>query len=258
MSDLFSLAGKSALITGGSQGIGAAIATEFLRAGARVLICARHLGPIRDTIASLGELGEIQGIPADLASGPGIASLADQVRTRTGGVLNVLVNNAGTTRDGDLADYPESEWDATFDLNVKAAQYLTTALLPLLRAAATAEDPARVINISSMDAITPMTGNPAYGASKAAVQHLTRIHARAFAGDNITVNALAPGVFRSQLTESVLDNPEQLKALVGVIPLHRIGRPEQIGGTAVYLASSAGAFTTGTVLAVDGGITGCG
>jgi NAD(P)-dependent dehydrogenase (short-subunit alcohol dehydrogenase family) len=222
------------------------------------VICARHLGPIRKTVMELGDLGRIEGIPADLASIPGIELLVDQVLARTGGVLHILVNNAGTTREGDLADYPESEWDATFTLNVKAAHYLTTALLPLLRVAATQDDPARVINIGSMDAITPMTGNPAYGASKAAVQHLTRIHARALADDNITVNALAPGVFRSQLTETVLDNPEQFRTLVQTIPLHRIGRPEQIGGTAVYLASRAGAFTTGTVLAVDGGITGCG
>jgi NAD(P)-dependent dehydrogenase (short-subunit alcohol dehydrogenase family) len=254
---MFGLAGRTALVTGGSSGIGTAVAAELLRAGARVLVCARDADALDRAVTELSGLGDAEGIPADLATLPGIDALVERVTARTGGVLHVLVNNAGTTRDGDGEAFPEPEWDATFDLNVKAVHYLTTALLPLLRAAARPGDPARVVHIGSMDGIAPMTGNPAYGSSKAAVHHLARIHARALAAEEITVNAVAPGVFPSRLTASVLADADQRRQLEAVIPLGRVGRPEEIGGTVVYLASRAGAFTTGTVLAVDGGITGC-
>ena len=258
MSDLFTLAGRTALVTGGSSGIGAAVAAELVAAGARVLICGRDGHALGRTVDDLSGVGEVDGIPADLATRSGIDALVEQVTSRTGGTLHLLVNNAGTTRDGDWEAYPEPEWDATFDLNVKAVHYLTAALVPLLRAAARPGDPARVVHVGSMDGIAPMTGNPAYGASKAAVHHLTRIHARALARDEITVNAVAPGVFPSRLTASALDDPGGRRQLERAIPLGRIGRPAEIGGTVVYLASRAGGFTTGTVLAVDGGITGCG
>jgi NAD(P)-dependent dehydrogenase (short-subunit alcohol dehydrogenase family) len=257
MSDLFSLAGRTALVTGGSSGIGTAVTSELLAAGARVLICGRDAQALTRSVGELSPLGEVDGIPADLATRPGIDALVEQVTNRTG-ALHLLVNNAGTTRDGDWQGYPEAEWDATFDLNVKAVHYLTTALVPLLRAAARPGDPARVVHVGSMDGVAPMTGNPAYGASKAAVHHLARIHARALAGDEITVNAVAPGVFPSRLTADALDDPSERRQLEHVIPLGRIGRPAEIGGTVVYLASRAGAFTTGAVLAVDGGLTSCG
>lgn len=258
MADLFSLSGRAALVTGGSSGIGAAVAAELLTAGARVLICGRDERALARTVEDLSTLGEVDGIPADLATRAGIDALVEQVTGRTGGTLHLLVNSAGTTRDADWQAYPESDWDATFDLNVKAVHYLTTALVPLLRAAARPGDPAGVVHIGSMDGIAPMTGNPAYGATKAGVHHLARIHARALAGDEITVNAVAPGVFPSRLTAGALEDPGERRQIEGVIPLGRIGRPAEIGGTVVYLASRAGAFTTGTVLAVDGGLTGCG
>jgi NAD(P)-dependent dehydrogenase (short-subunit alcohol dehydrogenase family) len=255
--DLFRLDGRTALVTGGSSGIGAAVAAELLRAGARVLVCARNPDDRDATAARLADLGPVEAIPADLATTAGVAALTDAVRARVD-ALHLLVNCAGTTRGGGLDGVSEAEWDATFDLNVKAAHYLTTALRPLLVAGATAERPSGVVHIGSMDGLSPQTGNPAYAASKAALHHLTRVHARAMAAAGITVNALAPGVFPSRLTASVLDDGGQRAQLEAVIPLGRIGRPAEIGGTVVYLASRAGAFTTGTVLAVDGGITGCG
>lgn len=252
MSDLFSLEGRTALVTGGSSGIGAAVVAELRTAGARVLVCGRDEEALRRSGSDPADV-----IAADLGSSAGVDGLVKAVAGRTD-ALHLLVNNAGTTLDGDPLAYPEADWDATFDLNLKAVHHLTTALVPLLRAAARPGDPARVVHVGSMDGIAPQTGNPAYGASKAAVHHLARIHARALAEHGITVNAVAPGVFRSRLTEAVLDDPGALRGLEGAIPLGRIGRPEEIGGTVVYLASRAGAFTTGTVLAVDGGITGCG
>lgn len=222
-----------------------------------MLLCARTADELDDTVARLAAHGRVEGLQGDLSTLAGVDALADQVRARSQGALHVLVNNAGTTRDGSVEEFPESEWDATFDLNLKAVQYLTAALLPLLRAGGRPEDPARVVHIGSMDGLAPLTGNAAYAASKAAVHHLARVHARAFAGDHITVNAVAPGVFPSRLTAGVVDDPAQREQLEAAIPLGRIGRAEEIGGTVVYLASRAGAFTTGTVLAVDGGVTGC-
>jgi NAD(P)-dependent dehydrogenase (short-subunit alcohol dehydrogenase family) len=239
---LFSLTGKVALVTGGTSGIGAAIATALRDAGARVLVCARAPG---------GPPG-CAWLGADLSTRAGVTALAAEVTAREP-ALHVLVHNAGTTLDGPWDDYPEADWDATFALNVKAPHYLTTALLAPLRAAATPDDPARVVHVGSMDGLDPQTGNPAYGASKAALHHLARSHARELAAAHITVNAIAPGVFPSRLTASALRDHRPM--LERVIPLGRIGRPEEVGGTVVYLASRAGAFTTGTVLAVDGGVT---
>jgi NAD(P)-dependent dehydrogenase (short-subunit alcohol dehydrogenase family) len=258
MSDLFSLARKTALVTGGSRGIGAAIATAFLDAGARVIVCARKAGELEEAVARLSSRGSIEGIVADLGDRGGIDALVSSVGERTG-KLDVLVNNAGATWGAPLDDFPEAGWDKVMSLNVKALYYLTSACLPLLRAAATPEDPARVINIGSIDGmIAPVTENYAYSASKAAVHQLTRHLARRLAPEQILVNAIAPGLFESRMSAFILENPEIAEIATATIPLKRIGRPEEIGGTAVYLASRAGGYTTGAVLVVDGGRAGAG
>jgi NAD(P)-dependent dehydrogenase (short-subunit alcohol dehydrogenase family) len=236
VNDLFSLAGRTALVTGGSRGIGLAIATELLAVGARVLIC--------------------EGIVADLATVAGADALVAAVAERTDR-LDILVNNAGATWGAPLEDFPEAGWDKVMALNVKAVHYLTAAALPLLRAAATPELPARVINIGSIDGLAvPQSETYAYSASKAAVHQLTRQHAARLAHEHILVNAIAPGMFPSKMSAPILDHfSDQAMAL---IPLRRVGRPEEIGGTVVYLASRAGSYTTGSVLVVDGGTAGAG
>jgi NAD(P)-dependent dehydrogenase (short-subunit alcohol dehydrogenase family) len=258
MSDLFSLAGKTALITGGSRGIGAAIASAFLDAGARVIVCARKQEELGDTVTRLSPNGPIEGTVADLKDRGGIDALVSSVAERTT-KLDVLVNNAGATWGAPVDDFPEAGWDKVMSLNVKAVHYLTSACLPLLRQAATPEDPARVINIGSIDGlIAPVTENYVYSASKAAVHQLTRHLARRLAPEQILVNAIAPGLFESRMSAFILKNPEIAEVATATIPLKRIGRPEEIGGTAVYLASRAGVYTTGAVLVVDGGRAGAG
>jgi NAD(P)-dependent dehydrogenase (short-subunit alcohol dehydrogenase family) len=254
VSGLFSLEGRTVLVTGGSRGIGAAIATEFLAAGARVIVCARKEGELSETAERLG----CEAIVADLSSVEGARALAGEVGARCER-LDVLVNNAGATWGAPLEEFPEDGWDKVMDLNVKAMHYLTVACLPLLRAAARPDDPARVINIGSIDGIiAPMTENYVYAASKAAVHQLTRHLAKRLAPEHILVNAIAPGLFDSRMSAFITSNPDVLDVATATIPLKRIGRPEEIGGSAVYLASRAGGYTTGAVLVVDGGRAGAG
>jgi NAD(P)-dependent dehydrogenase (short-subunit alcohol dehydrogenase family) len=258
MTDLFSLTGKTALITGGSRGIGKAIATAFLDAGARVIVCARKADELEEAVSRLSAHGPVEAIVADLSDRSGVDALAATVGERTD-ALDVLVNNAGATWGAPVDDYPETGWDKVMTLNVKALHYLTSACLPLLRAAATPESPARVINIGSIDGlIAPMTENYAYSASKAAVHQLTRHLARRLAPEHILVNAIAPGLFESRMSAFIIENPQISGLAIETIPLKRIGHPDEIGGTAVYLASRAGGYTTGTVVVVDGGRQGAG
>ncbi|HET6152787.1 MAG TPA: SDR family oxidoreductase, partial [Marmoricola sp.] len=247
---------RTALVTGGTRGIGSAIATELLTAGARVIVCARKADEVAAAVAVLAELGDCEGIVADLSTLAGATALIDAVSERTDR-LDILVNNAGATWGAGMEDFPESGWDKVMALNVKAVHYLTAAALPLLRAAATAEDPARVINIGSIDGLAvPQSETYAYSASKAAVHQLTRQHAARLAREHILVNAIAPGMFPSKMSAPILDGFGDLA--MSMIPLRRVGRPEEIGGTVVYLASRAGGYTTGAVLVVDGGTAGAG
>ena len=258
MTDLFSLEGRTALVTGGTRGIGFAIATQFLEAGARVIVCARKADELDQAVSQLSAHGSCEGIQADLSSIDGVNALAAAVKERTD-TLDVLVNNAGATWGAPLDEFPESGWDKVMSLNVKGLYYLTTACLPLLRAAASAEAPARIINIGSVDGInTPVTENYVYSASKAAVHQLTKHLARRLAPEHILVNAIAPGLFESKMTAFMTNDPEIAEMAYAQIPLKRIGAPEEIGGTAVYLASRAGGYTTGAIVVVDGGRTGAG
>ncbi|HYL97480.1 MAG TPA: SDR family oxidoreductase [Blastocatellia bacterium] len=252
VSNLFSIKGKTALVTGGSRGIGLMIARGFLESGAKVYISARKKEVCDETARELSEIGECISIPCDLSTAAGCHFLADEIKKRESH-LDILVNNAGAAWGAPLEDYPESGWDKVMDTNVKGIFFLTQQLVPLLEKAARPADPARVINIGSIDGLkVPRVENYAYGPSKAAVHHMTRVLALRLGPRNITVNAVAPGPFESQMTKWMLENMQ--KEIEAQCPLGRIGEPGDMAGVAIYLASRAGAYVNGVVIPVDGGI----
>jgi len=251
--DLFSVEGKVALVTGGSRGIGFMIARGLVEAGAKVYISARKADACQAAAAELSKQGECIALPADLSTEAEARRLAEAIAAREP-ALHVLVNNAGANWGAPLAEFPDEAWDKVLALNVKAIFHLTRALLPQLEKAASAEDPARVINIGSIDGLqVPDLDTFAYSASKAAVHHLTRVLAKKLAPRRITVNAVAPGPFESKMMAQTLRNFGKL--IVEGCPLKRIGEPEDMAGVAIYLASRAGAYVTGAVIPVDGGIS---
>jgi NAD(P)-dependent dehydrogenase (short-subunit alcohol dehydrogenase family) len=250
--DLFDLSGKTAVVTGGSRGIGLMIARGLLQAGARVYISSRKAEACAEAAKELAEHGPVHAIPADLSAEPECLRLATEVGERERAV-NVLVNNAGATWGAPLADYPAAAWDKVVDLNLKAPFFLTRAFLPLLEAAGTDEDPARIINIGSIDGLrVPPFPTYAYSASKAGLHQMTRVLARELGPRRITVNAVAPGPFESKMMAATLETLGD--AIADAAPLRRIGRPDDMAGVAIYLASRAGAYVTGAVIPVDGGI----
>lgn len=252
MNGLFSLEGKTALVTGGTRGIGLMIARGYVDAGAKVYISSRKAEVGEEVATELSRNGTCVSIPADLSTEEECRRLAGQIAARESS-LDILVNNAGATWGAPLADWDDAAWNRVLDLNVKGVFHLTHHCLPLLEAAGTAAEPARVINIGSIDGIrVPMLETYSYSASKAAVHMLTRHLARRLA-PAITVNAVAPGPFESKMMAATLrDFGEQIAAAA---PLKRIGRPDDMAGVAVFLASRAGAYLTGSVIAVDGGIS---
>jgi NAD(P)-dependent dehydrogenase (short-subunit alcohol dehydrogenase family) len=253
MKDLFSVAGKVVLVTGGSRGIGRMIAHGFVANGATVYVASRKKADCEEVVAELSGLGRIVALEANLSTEAGCNALADAIAAREP-ALHVLVNNAGANWGAPLAEYPDSAWDKVLALNVKGVFHLTRACLPLLEKAARPGDPARVINIGSIDGLkAPLLETYAYSASKAAVHHLSRVLAMRLAGQNITVNAVAPGPFESKMMAATLDRFRD--AIVSSCPLGRLGEPEDMAGVALFLASRAGAYVTGTVIPVDGGIS---
>jgi NAD(P)-dependent dehydrogenase (short-subunit alcohol dehydrogenase family) len=257
MDELFDVSGKTALVTGGSRGIGLMIARGLVRAGARVIVSSRKAPDVEAAAAELAKAGDCTAIVADVSSPDGAAELARATQERFP-ALHILVNNAGAVWGAPLEEFPPSGWDKVLHTNVDGIFHLTVALLGALRAAASAEDPARVINIGSIDGLrAPSVDNYSYSASKAAVHMLTRHLAKRLAGEQITVNAIAPGPFESKMM-SILQDPAARAAIEAEVPLGRIGRPDDVAGLALLLASRAGSYMTGTVIPLDGGITGCG
>lgn len=253
MKNLFSVEGKVALVTGGSRGIGLMIARGFVENGVKVYVASRKAEECEKVAQELSAFGECHGIGADVGTQDGAKKLADALGKRES-KLDVLVNNAGANWGAPIGEYPDSAWDKVLALNVKGVFHLTVACLPLLEKAATAADPARVINIGSIDGIqVPLLDTYAYSASKAAVHHMTKVLAMKLAPQHITVNAVAPGPFESKMMAATLDRFKD--AIVASCPLGRIGEPEDMAGIAIYLASRAGAYVTGTVIPVDGGIS---
>ncbi|MDX2171244.1 MAG: SDR family oxidoreductase [Deltaproteobacteria bacterium] len=253
MKDLFSIAGKVALVTGGSRGIGLMIARGYVEAGAKVYISSRKQSVCDEVAAELSKVGTCISLPADLSQAAECTRLGAELAKREP-QLHILVNNAGANWGAPLKEYPDDAWDKVLALNVKSIFHLTRACLDQLEAAGSAADPARVINIGSIDGLrVPMLHTYAYSSSKAAVHHLTRVLAVELAAKHITVNAVAPGPFESKMMAETLKNFGD--AIRASVPLGRIGAPEDMAGIAIYLASKAGAYLTGTVIPVDGGIT---
>jgi len=251
--DLFSIEGKVALVTGGSRGIGLMIARGYVENGATVYISSRKKDVCDQVAAELSKHGVCHSLPADVSTEAECQRLAAELAAREPR-LHILVNNAGANWGAPLEEYPDDAWNKVLALNLKSVFFLTRACLPQLEAAATADDPARVINTGSVDGLrVPLLHTYAYSSSKAAVHHLTRVLAVELAPKHITVNAVAPGPFESKMMAETLRRFGD--AIKASCPLGRIGEPEDMAGVAIYLASRAGAYLTGTVIPVDGGIT---
>jgi NAD(P)-dependent dehydrogenase (short-subunit alcohol dehydrogenase family) len=249
---LFGLEGKTALVTGGTRGIGMMIARGLLQAGADVVISSRKADACEQAVAALSEFGPVRAIPADLSRQEECARLAAEALAGTE-TLDILVNNAGATWGEPLESFPTAAWDRVLDLNVKSPFWMVQALVPALRKAGTQDDPARIINIGSIDGIhvSPMP-TYSYSASKAAIHQLTRVLAKELGPQHITVNVVAPGPFPSKMMAATLDAFGD--AIAAGAPMRRIGRDDDMAGIAVFLASRAGAYITGAIIPVDGGI----
>ena len=251
INELFSVAGKVAIVTGGSRGIGEMIARGYVENGARVYITSRNAAVCDGLAAELSKIGECFSIPADLSKMEDVERFAAEFAAREPR-LDILVNNAGASWGGTFEDFPESGWDKVMDLNVKSIFFLTQRLLKQLEAAGNEDSFARVINIGSIDGIhTSGLETYSYAASKAAVLHLTRMMAKFLAAKHIAVNAIAPGYFPSKMTAGIAE--EFAQASLDATPMRRRGTPADAAGVAIYLASRASGFVTGSVIAVDGG-----
>jgi NAD(P)-dependent dehydrogenase (short-subunit alcohol dehydrogenase family) len=249
---LFSVRGKVALVTGGSRGIGEMIARAYVDNGVKVYITARKADACDALAKELSRSGECISIPADISRMDEIDRLGCEIQQRESR-LDILVNNAGASWGADFATFPESGWDKVMDLNVKSPFFMTQRVFELLEAAGSEEDYARVINIGSIEGMrTSHLEAYSYAASKAAILHLTRMMAKYLANKHITVNAIAPGYFPSKMTDAIPE--EESEVIEGHTPMRRWGRPEDMAGVALYLASKASGFVCGAVIPVDGGL----
>ncbi len=252
MDDLFSLKGRVVLITGGSRGIGKMIAEGFVRGGVKTYISARKADACEATAKELSKFGTCIALPANASGLDGAKAMAQAFLAKEK-KLDILVNNAGAAWGADFDEFPESGWDKVMDLNLKTPFFLTQALHSALKAAATLERPAKVINIASVDGISV---NPqetySYHASKAGLIHLTKRMAIRLIQDNIVVSAIAPGAFASDMNRDARDHGDQVAKR---IPSRRIGSTEDMAGAAIFLASRAGDYVVGSTIVVDGGVT---
>lgn len=255
LTSLFGVSGKVAIVTGGSRGIGEMIAEGLVTNGVRTYITARKAAACDATAERLSQFGECISFPADLATAEGVAAFTAAFAERED-KLHILVNNAGAAWGGSIDEFPQHGFDKVLDINVKAPFMLTQALLEPLAAAATAEDPGRVIMTGSIDGIrVPVGDNFSYSASKAGIHMLARHMAKFLIDRNITVNCIAPGPFESKMMAYMLDDEDTRKFIEGSNPRGRIGSPEDVAGTVIWLASRAGAYINGATVPVDGGIS---
>lgn len=259
ITDLFTLEGKTAVVTGGSRGIGEMIAEAYVDAGVTVIITARKADALEATAARLNDKAPdgvtVTAIPGDLSSPEGITAFADAVKGQVD-AIDILVNNAGAAWGAPFGEYPVEGWDKVMNVNVRGIYYLTEALADHLRGAGTADDPARVINIGSVDGLRACEAEHyAYSTSKAAVHHLTRQLAKRLLPENVLVNAIAPGPFESNMMAYALRDDEARQEVESEVPQGRIGNPDDMAGLAIFLASKASAYITGTVIPLGGGIT---
>jgi NAD(P)-dependent dehydrogenase (short-subunit alcohol dehydrogenase family) len=250
--ELFSVRGKVALITGGSRGIGEMIARAYVENGVKVYITARKAEACDALADELSKTGECISIPGDISRLDEIDRLGTEIERRERR-LDILVNNAGASWGADFQSFPESGWDKVMDLNVKSVFFLTQRLIKLLEAAGSPESYSRVINIGSIEGIrTTHLDAYSYAASKAAVNHLTRIMAKFLAPNHVAVNAIAPGYFPSKMTAAIDEDGSQY--VIDNAPMKRMGNPNDMAGIALYLASKASGFVCGAVIPVDGGL----
>ena len=253
LQDTFGLANKVILVTGGAKGLGRMMAESLVRAGAHVLVAARSLEDCEQAAEELSQFGQCTPLSADLSKMEELEELANNV-ARDHKALHGLLNNSGRSWAAPLETFPADRWDQVMELNVKSPFYLMQKLLPLLKAGATAEDPARVINISSAGGIDAdaMNAYP-YAASKAALIHLTKGLAKELAEQDILVNSIAPGFFPSRMTRPIQADESMREQILSGIPLGRFGSKEELGALSVYLNCRASAYVTGQVIAIDGG-----
>ncbi|MEI9888786.1 MAG: SDR family oxidoreductase [Rhizomicrobium sp.] len=252
MKNLFSLAGKTALVTGGSRGIGRMIAEGFLHQGAKVYISARKGGALEETAKELSSIGPCVAITSNASGADGAKTMAEAYLKHEK-TLDILVNNAGAAWGAEFDEFPESGWDKVMDLNLKTPFFLTQALHGALRAAGSKERLAKVINIASVDGISVnMQETYSYAASKSGLIHLTKRMAMRLIRDNIGVTAIAPGAFASDMNRDARDHGDVVSQ---AIPARRIGTTEDMAGAAIFLASRAGDYVVGSTIIVDGGVT---
>ena len=258
LDDIFGITGKVALVTGGATGIGRMIAEALVQGGAHVLIASRK-GETCEVVAaelnSLGSAGSAEGFAGDVGSQAAIDTLTAEVIKRTD-KLHILVNNAGVTWGEPYESFPHAAWEKVMNINVSAMFTLTRNLTPLLKASAAENDPARIINIGSVMGTVPLAeGAYSYAVSKSAVHHLTKILAAELARENITVNAFAPGPFPSKMTAFVIGSEEGQTKVGANVPIGRVGSPEDIAGATLFLCGRGGAYTSGAIIPLDGGMS---
>jgi len=250
MNNFFSVAGKIAVVTGGSSGIGAMIARGFVENGVKTYITSRKLEQLQHTADELSALGECIAIQSDLSTMAGVDAFADEMLKRES-KIDILINNAGAVWGAPIEDFPESGWDKVMDLNVKSIFFLSKRLLPALREAGETDEPSRIVNIASVNGVThPRMNNYSYSASKAAVIQLTRHMAADLRPSNVNINGIAPGFFPSKMTKHVMEHEQKYS---NNLPARRIGELADVAGTAIYLCSRASNYVCGHTVVLDGG-----